>query len=148
MSDVTILATGLGFPEGPVVCHDGSVVLTEIRHGRCTRVFPDGSTRVFSHTGGGPNGLAIGPDGAFYLCNNGGSRYVEGTSMGHGPHPDYKWGSIQRIDPHTGEPTTLSTACNGHTLSAPNDLVFDGHGGFSCTDLGKRSARQRDHGGL
>ena len=54
MSDVTILATGLGFPEGPVVCHDGSVVLTEIRHGRCTRVFPDGSTRVFSHTGGGP----------------------------------------------------------------------------------------------
>jgi gluconolactonase len=37
MSDVTMLATGLGFPEGPVVCHDGSVVLTEIRHGRCTR---------------------------------------------------------------------------------------------------------------
>ena len=40
MSEVTILATGLGFPEGPVVCHDGSVVLTEIRHGRCTRVLP------------------------------------------------------------------------------------------------------------
>jgi len=104
MSDVTILATGFGFPEGPVVCHDGSVVLTEIRHGRCTRVLPDGSTRVFSHTGGGPNGLAIGPDGAFYLCNNGGSRYVEGTSMGQGPHPDYQGGSIQRIDPHTGNP--------------------------------------------
>jgi hypothetical protein len=34
MSDVTILATELGFPEGSVVCHDGSVVLTEIRHGR------------------------------------------------------------------------------------------------------------------
>ena len=40
MSDVTILATGLGFPEGPVVCHDGSVVLTAIRHGRCTRGWP------------------------------------------------------------------------------------------------------------
>jgi len=73
MRDVTMLATGLGFPEGPVVCHDGSVVLTEIRHGRSTRVFPDGSARVFSHTGGGPNGLASGPDGAFYLCNNGAS---------------------------------------------------------------------------
>jgi gluconolactonase len=36
MSDVTIVATGLGFPEGPVVCEDGSVVLTEIRHGRCS----------------------------------------------------------------------------------------------------------------
>ena len=146
MSDVTILATGLGFPEGPVVCPDGSVVLTEIRHGRCTRVFSDGSTRVFSHTGGGPNGLAIGPDGAFYLCNNGGSRYVAGTSMGQGPHPDYTGGSIQRLDPHTGARTTL-TACNGTKLSAPNDLVFDGHGGFYFTDLGKRYARHRDHGG-
>ena len=148
MSDVTILATGLGFPEGPVVCPDGSVVLTEIRHGRCTRVPPDGRTSVCSHTGGGPNGLAIGPDGAFYLCNNGGSRYVEGTSMGQGPHPDYTGGSIQRIDPHTGEPTALYTACNGHKLSAPNDLVFDGHGGFYFTDLGKRYARHRDHGGV
>jgi gluconolactonase len=103
MSEVTILATGLGFPEGPVVCQDGSVVLTEIRHGRCTRVLPSGSTRVFSNTGGGPNGLAIGPDGAFYLCNNGGNRYVEGTSMGQGPHPNYKFGFIQRIVPQTGE---------------------------------------------
>ena len=73
MSDVTIVATELGFPEGPVVCPDGSVVLTDIRHGRCLRVTPDGTSNVLSHTGGGPNGLAIGPDGAFYLCNNGGS---------------------------------------------------------------------------
>ena len=27
MSDVKILATGLGFPEGPVACADGSIVL-------------------------------------------------------------------------------------------------------------------------
>ncbi len=67
--------------------------------------------------------------------------------MGQGPHPDYTGGSIQRIDPHTGEHTTLYTACNGNTLSAPNDLVFDVHGGFSFTDLGKRYARHRDHGG-
>ena len=58
MSDVTILATGLGFPEGPVVCPDGSVVLTDIRHGRCTRVTPDGRTSVCSHTGGGPRAIA------------------------------------------------------------------------------------------
>jgi hypothetical protein len=68
--------------------------------------------------------------------------------MGQGPHSDYKCGSIQRLDPHTGEHTTLYTACNGNTLSAPNDLVFDGHGGFYFTDLGKRYARHRDHGGV
>lgn len=148
MSDVSIVATGLGFPEGPVVCADGSVVLTEIRYGRCSRVTPGGASSVFSDTGGGPNGLALGPDGAFYLCNNGGSRYVEGTSMGQGPHPDYQGGSIQRLDPHTGAPTTLYTECNGHRLSAPNDLVFDAYGGFYFTDLGKRYARHRDHGGV
>ena len=42
MSEVEILATGLGFPEGPVVCPDGSVILTEIRNNQCSRVAPDG----------------------------------------------------------------------------------------------------------
>lgn len=148
MTDVTILATGLGFPEGPVVCADGSIVLTEIRNNQCSRVTPDGKVSVFSKAGGGPNGLAIGPDGFFYLCNNGGSRYVEGHSMGIGPHPDYKFGSVQRIDPKTGEAKLLYKEVNGHVLSAPNDLVFDTQGGFWFTDLGKRYARHRDHGGL
>jgi gluconolactonase len=148
MSDVTILATGLGFPEGPVVCPDGAIILTEIRNNQLSRVAPDGTTAVFSRCGGGPNGLAFGPDGALYLCNNGGSRYVEGYSMGVGPHPDYKFGSIQRIDARTGAFKTLYTEVGGHTLSAPNDLVFDVHGGFYFTDLGKRYDRHRDHGGL
>jgi len=148
MADVSILATGLGFPEGPVVCADGSIVLTEIRNNKCSRVTADGKVSVFSECGGGPNGLAIGPDGFFYLCNNGGSRYVEGTSMGQGPHPDYKFGSVQRIDPKTGEAKLLYKEVNGHVLSAPNDLVFDTAGGFYVTELGKRYARHRDHGGL
>ena len=88
MSDVRILASGLGFPEGPVAMADGSVILTEIRNGRCSRVTADGKVSVFSANGGGPNGLGVGPDGALYCCNNGGSRYVEGKSMGQGPHPD------------------------------------------------------------
>ena len=148
MSELEIVATGLGFPEGPVVCPDGSVILTEIRGNQCSRVAPDGTTTVFSRSGGGPNGLAYGPDGALYLCNNGGSKYVEGHSMGIAPHPDYKFGSIQRLDPKTGEARLLYKECNGHTLSAPNDLVFDTAGGFYFTDLGKRYARHRDHGGL
>lgn len=148
MDDVTILASGLGFPEGPVACPDGSVVLTEIRHARCSRVTPDGKVSLFSDCGGGPNGLAIGPDGSFYLCNNGGSRYVEGHSMGMGPHPDYRHGSIQRLDPKTGAATLLYSHVDGQPLSAPNDLVFDTAGGFYFTDLGKRYPRHRDHGGV
>jgi gluconolactonase len=148
MSEVKILAQGFGFPEGPVAMPDGSVILTDIRGGNCPRVTADGKVSVFATTGGGPNGLAVGPDGALYLCNNGGSRYIDGVSMGQGPHPDYKGGYVQRLDRKTGAVTLLYTECNGHKLSAPNDLVFDTSGGFYFTDLGKRYARHRDHGGL
>jgi gluconolactonase len=148
MHDVNILATGLGFPEGPVVCADGSVVLVELRNQRCSRVAPDGKVSLFSECGGGPNGLAVGPDGFFYLCNNGGNRYVEGHPLGMGPHPDYQFGSIQRIDPETGVATLLYKEVNGHLLSAPNDLVFDKEGGFYFTDLGKRMPRHKVYGGV
>ncbi len=148
MSDVQILASGFGFAEGPVVMPDGAVVLTDIRQGRVWRVTPDGTKTVLAETGGGPNGLAIGPDGALYCCNNGGGLYPPDHFMAIAPAPDYAGGSIQRIDPRDGTLRTLYTECNGHRLSAPNDLVFDSAGGFWFTDLGKRYPRHRDHGGF
>jgi gluconolactonase len=148
MNDVRILARDLGFPEGPVAMADGSVVLTDIRGGRVVRVAADGHVATLSPAGGGPNGLAVGPDGALYCCNNGGGSYRSGSFMSIGPAPDYAGGSIQRIDAKTGASSVLYTHCGEHKLSAPNDLVFDRHGGFYFTDLGKRYARQRDHGGV
>ena len=93
---------------------------------------------------GGPNGLAIGPDGALYCCNNGGGKYPPDHWMAVGPADDYDGGCIQRIDPQTGETRVLYTHVNGNKLSAPNDLVFDTAGGFYFTDLGKRYARTHD----
>ena len=148
MPDIDIVASGLGFPEGPVALADGSVVLTEINGGWITRVTPDGTTTRLGKAAGGPNGLALGPDGALYLCDNGGSRYVPGHSMGQGPSEDYQGGSIQRVDLSSGERTVLYTEVDGERLSAPNDIVFDRQGGFYFTDLGKRFRRHRDHGGL
>src|SRR3546814_2920883 len=86
----TELATGLQFPEGPIAMDDGSIVLVEIARGTLTRVSPDGSVTVVAELGGGPNGAALGPDGAVYVCNNGGCftwEHVMGFTL-PGPVPD------------------------------------------------------------
>ena len=148
-SDVRIVASGLGFPEGPVWMADGSVILGEISGAKVTRITPDGRQTEIGKAGGGPNGVATGPDGALYVCNNGGAVYQSSPSfLSTGPALDYTGGCIQRIDPKTGETRVLYSHCGAHRLSAPNDIVFDKQGGFYFTDLGKRLARHRDNGGL
>ena len=74
------IATDLKFPEGPVAMADGSVVLVEIAAGALTRVMPDGTKKIVATPGGGPNGLAMGPDGKCYVCNNGGFKWHEAAS--------------------------------------------------------------------
>jgi gluconolactonase len=150
MDNARVLATGLRFPEAPVWMADGSVILVEIERGTITRVAADGTARVLAQTGGGPNGLAIGPDGALYCCNNGGFlwRTEQGYLRPAGPAADYAGGSIQRIDIATGATTTLYDHCGDHRLLGPNDIVFDHQGGFYFTDLGKARARERDWGGV
>ena len=76
-----IIASGLRFPEGPVAMEDGSVILVEIEAGCITRVKPDGTKQTVAEPGGGPNGLAMGPDGKLYCCNNGGFDWVRGDGM-------------------------------------------------------------------
>lgn len=148
MNEVKILAEGLLFPEGPVAMRDGSVLVAEIRGGTIRRIAADGSVSIAAHCGGGPNGAAIGPDGALYVCNNGGNSYSPEYFVATGPAPDYQHGSIQRVDLQTGEVKTIYTDCEGQLLSSPNDLVFDAQGGFYFTDMGKKRARNRDHGGI
>jgi gluconolactonase len=150
---ITELASGLKFPEGPVVLPDGSVAFTEIARGEVNKVAPDGTKSTIATTGGGPNGLALGPDGALYVCNNGGCfNFIEiGDLLIPGPLPeDWTGGSIQRIDLGSGEVTTLYTECDGFPLRAPNDLVFDADGGFWFTDHGVRdhTARTSDLTGI
>ncbi len=150
MSELNVMTTGLRFPEGPVAMKDGSVVLVEIERQTVSRVRPDGRIEVVAHTGGGPNGLALGPDGAFYVCNNGGFVWREEAGMLRpvGPARDYTGGRIERVDARTGAVTVLYDRCGAHKLLGPNDIVFDSKGGFYFTDLGKARARDRDWGGV
>jgi len=145
-----IVAEGLGFPEGPVVMDDGSIILVEIQKGAITRVWGDGRRETVAEPGGGPNGLAIGPDGALYCCNNGGFIYHqvgELTLPGNCPD-DYSGGRIERIDIASGRVERVYEAVDGHPLKGPNDIVFDRAGNMYFTDHGKTYSRHRDFGGL
>src|SRR2546422_195486 len=144
------IASGLRFPEGPVAMPDGSVVLVEIERRTLSRVTPDGKIHVVARLGGGPNGAAMGPGGKIYVTNNGGLKFVErpGKLFPVLQADDYTGGSIQVVDLETGTFDTLYDRCDGRRLNGPNDLVFDGAGGFWFTDLGKTRARDADRGAV
>lgn len=150
MTDFTLLTDGLAFPEGPVWMPDGTVALTEIAIGRVTHVAKDGRKTTIAETGGGPNGLALGPDGAFYICNNGGFEWGRdaGGMRPIGKAADYSGGRIERVDPTTGRVERLYDRCGDIALSAPNDIVFDRQGGFYFTDHGHRQGRSLEFGAV
>lgn len=138
-----IVAEGLAFPEGPVVMADGSVIVVELAGGRITRCW-NGRSEVVCEIGGGPNGAAIGPDGALYVCNNGGLDTARFQNA-NGPGAE---GRIERVDLATGKFERLFDACDGIRLEAPNDLVFDADGRLWFTDLGKSYDGIRTASGL
>jgi gluconolactonase len=145
------ITQGLQFPEGPVAMADGSVLLVEIARGTLSRVTPDGRVHVVAQLGGGPNGAAIGPDGAVYVCNNGGFRWhteADGTLRPVAQADDYSGGRIERVDLATGRHERICEAVQGLALRGPNDLVFDAHGGFYFTDLGKSREADMDLGAV
>ncbi|HVN49855.1 MAG TPA: SMP-30/gluconolactonase/LRE family protein [Acidimicrobiales bacterium] len=147
-----VVTTGLHFPEGPIAMPDGSVVLVEIERGRLSRVRTDGTVEVVAETGGGPNGAAVGPDGAFWVCNNGGFftwHQVSEDLLLPGETPDtWQGGSLQRVRADGGAVEEIVTECGGKRLRAPNDLVFDSDGGLWFTDHGVTADRSHDQAGV
>lgn len=135
----TTVATGLRFPEGPLLLPDGSLAFVEVERGTLMKVTPEGHIETIAFLGGGPNGAALGPDGAVYVCNNGGFRFHDEPGMLRpiGTPDSYVGGSIQRVDLATGAVTTLYGGEAGPFLKGPNDLVFDKSGHFWFTDMGK-----------
>jgi gluconolactonase len=126
LQEVSVLAEGLHHPEGPVALPDGSVAVTEVTAGRVARVHPDGRVSIIVDLGGGPNGMAAGPEGALFVCNNGGHMTPENRIPA----------CIQRVDVESGKAEVLYEEHEGKPFVAPNDLVFDTTGAFWFTDMG------------
>jgi len=140
MAQYEVIADGLQFPEGPVAMADGSVIVVESFGGRITRCW-SGRKETVCEIGDGPNGAAIGPDGALYVCNNGGV----------GPDQfarNDREGRIERVDLATGKFERVYDACDATPLSAPNDLVFDADGQIWFSDMGRINLDGKQYGGL
>jgi len=110
--EITEITSGLQFPEGPVAMPDGSVIVVELKGGCITRVQPDGTKTQVAAPGGSPNGAAIGPDGALYVCNSGGWSFTEMLGMVI-PElelpPHHSGGRIDRVDIDTGQVDVVFT---------------------------------------
>jgi gluconolactonase len=152
------VATGLGFPEGPVAWKDGSLLFVDIQRGTLCRLDRDGKRDDLVELGGGPNGLAIGPDGrTAFVCNNGGVYTFVTDPRGPvpitlpsplGPPKGFVGGSIQTVDLETGKVETLYDSCNGKRLLTPDDIVFDGPDTFWFTDSGVQDPETLKKGGV
>ena len=159
-NDLQAVASGCLFPEGPVAMADGSVLFVEIEGQTLSRLTPDNEVERLLDLPGGPNGLAIGPDGAAYVCNNGGVyNFIKLSADPRitipdpgGPPADFRGGRIQRIDLETHEVTDLyeDYLLDGvrKDLLSPDDIVFDAAGGFYFTDCGAQYEDRIMKGGV
>ena len=154
--EAVAVASALQFPEGPLILPGGEIGFCEIRRGTLSKIGKDGVVQVVAEVGGGPNGAALGPDGAVYIANNGGFLWgeINGLTLPFdlatrsNEPPGFSGGWIDRIDLATGAHTVLYRECEGQPFVGPNDIVFDRHGGFWFTDFGKMRPRTIDRGYL
>jgi gluconolactonase len=121
----TLLASGLGFPEGPAVMGDGRIVLCDGNTGELL-VYQHEKISTYARTGGSPWGTVLGTDGAIYVTQGGNVPGSGDTSAVSG---------IQRVHPD-GSVELLFSEVGGYPLYGPNDLAFGPDGRLYFTESG------------
>ena len=123
--EAQLLASDLGFPEGPVVMLDGSIVFCDGNTGQLLR-WSDGRLSTFAEIGGSPWGAVLGSDGAIYVTQGGNVPGAQDQSA---------IPAIQRVNTD-GTVDVLASEVAGHPLAGPNDLAFGPDGRLWFTDSG------------
>lgn len=113
---IEVIGESFAGTEGPVALPDGSLLFTENRAARVTRIALDGSVGEFQTNPAGPNGLALNAQGSVVATLT--------AQPGVGVIYPAERAAIL-IDKVDGKP-----------LNRPNDLVVDRSGGVYFTDPG------------
>ena len=121
----TLLASNLGFPEGPVVMPDGRIVFCDGNVGELL-VYDNDTVATFARTGGSPWGAVLGSDGAIYVAQGGNVPGSPDTSA---------VSAIQRVLPD-GTVELICSEVAGSKLYGANDLAFGPDGRLYFTESG------------
>jgi gluconolactonase len=128
-TEAELLADGLGWPEGPSILQDGTIVFVESYASQVSAWTPERGRERYAYTAGAPNSCVVGADDVVYVCQNGGT-------VGAWRADEMSVPSIQRIERRGGTPEILVTEIEGVPLRGPNDLVFAPDGTLYFTDPG------------
>jgi sugar lactone lactonase YvrE len=112
--DVTQLATGFQFVEGPVWHPDGHWLFSDIPGNRIHKITPDGTLTIYREPSGGSNGLTFDRSGRLVACEHNNRRVSVSTQ------PD--------------APETLVDTFADKRLNSPNDVVVHSSGAVYFTD--------------
>ena len=132
MSDIkgTVIASDLGFTEGPVIRQRGDYICTSCDRGLLYRV-DGGVASVFAETGGGPNGSTEGADGKIYVAQNG-----RGVPP-YGERLRGITGGVQVVSPDGSNVDWVT-----QDPVSPNDLCFGPDGLLYVTDPTRPAVRR------
>lgn len=120
--DAEVLASGLGFTEGPVPLGTEAIAIVSVNRGHIYRVQVDGGeVTMLADVGGGPNGLAVGAHGSLWIAQNGATAMASKSSVAAIP-------SIQRLTSGGLEAFAIGQ------VTAPSDCAFDARGRLWFTD--------------
>lgn len=126
------MVDGIHFPEGPVWCPDGSLVVTSVSAGALYRIdLEAGRAHLFADTGGGANGGALASDGGFVVTQNGGIDLRATGVIPDAPPSRKASPGLQRVLPDG----SVEYLC-GEGFHAPNDLAVASDGTVYFTDPG------------
>jgi len=135
---ISILAEGIGSPEGPCVLPDGRVVFTNTYKSEIVSWDRQHGVRRYAYTGGAPNACLLGSDGNIYIANC--------PTAGSWIAPDKLPACIQRASPD-GKVEIIATAADGIALDGANDLCFGPDGRLYFTDSGDWAPAAKHHPG-